>query len=184
MRNLIDQLDQSAGQRLYYVSLFTALTIPDIAGAMDAEDGRATGERYAAWFEEWVRPIFGEQASAKMPAQIRARVTPPENPLTGLACYQFRCSLLHQGTSQHPASPYERIIFIEPGATTNAFHGCQLGGALAIDLPTFCREMVIGARRWVDRVENTERYIANYDRFARRHPDGLSPYITGVPVVG
>lgn len=184
MRTLTDQLAQSVNLRLYYLSLFTALTIPDIAGALDSDDGQATGARYAAWFEEWIRPVFTEEALAHLPAELRSQVPPPENPLTGDACYRFRCSLLHQGSSQHPQSPYARIIFIEPGATSNVIHGCIVNNALAIDLPTFCREVISGTRRWLQNVEGTSRYETNYERFAKRHAQGLSPYIGGVPVVG
>jgi hypothetical protein len=45
MRLLLDQLEQSLNSGHYYLSLFTALTLPDIAGAMDSDDGLATGAR-------------------------------------------------------------------------------------------------------------------------------------------
>lgn len=184
MRALIDQLERSLDSQVYYLSLFAALTIPDIAGALDSEDGYASGERYKAWYERWVRPRFKGQVLQQLPPHARQYVTELENPLTGDACYRFRCSLLHQGSSQHRESPYARIIFIEPGATSNVVHYGLLNDALCIDVSTFCREVIAGTRRWLDEVESSERYMANYDRFARRHPDGLSPYITGVPVVG
>jgi hypothetical protein len=184
MRVLIEQVEQSVSQRLYYVALIAALAVPDIAGALDSTDGKATGVRYASWFDEWVRPVFGEDVMATVPAVIRARVPPPDNPLTGDACYQFRCSLLHQGSLQHPKSPYARIMFIEPGAISNVVHGRVLGDALTIDLPRFCREVVIGTQRWLAKVEGTANYEANYSRFAKRHANGLKPYIVGVPVIG
>jgi hypothetical protein len=77
-----------------------------------------------------------------------------------------------------------RIIFIEPGATTNVIHYGQLNNALCIDLNLFCVEMIAGARMWLKSATHDTNYNRNYQRFARRHPDGLSPYISGVPVIG
>jgi hypothetical protein len=191
MRTLVDQLEQSLQARLYYLSLLAALAIPDIAGALDSDDGRANGERYAQWFEVWVRPVFGEA----MAATLRARLPPevlaslpamnePMNPLTGQACYHFRCSMLHQGSSQNPNGQFARIIFVEPGASTGTVHASVANDALIIDLPMFCQEVIRGTRRWLDSVQGSPKFEANYERFARRHPEGLPPYIGGVPVIG
>jgi len=182
VRDVIDQLESSLDHAEYFLSLFTALAIPDIGGALDSADGTASGERYKEWYERWVRPQFGKMMMSQIPQHAGAEMK-IENPLTGEACYRFRCSLLHQGTTQHAKSPYSRIIFVEPGATTNTFHYNILNDALNIDLPSFCREIVAGSREWMDAVEETEQYKANYERFARRYPSGLSPYIVGVPVV-
>lgn len=133
MLTLINQLERSLDSGLYYLSLFTGLAIPDIAGALDSDDGEAKGERYKAWHEEWVRPRFLEQVLSQVPPEARGHISNLENPLTGDACYRFRCSLLHQGSSQHPKSPYARIIFIEPGSTSNVVHYGILNDALCID---------------------------------------------------
>lgn len=184
MRTVLEQLDQSLETGLYYLSLFGALTVPDIAGALEAPDGVASGPRYKAWYDRWVRPRFQESVQRLLAERGVPISSPVENPLTGDACYRFRCSLLHQGSAQHPQSPYTRIIFIEPGSTSNVVHYSTLNDALCIDLPSFCREVTAGARLWLDQVEGTEPFKTNYDRFARCHPTGLAPYIAGVPVVG
>lgn len=56
--------------------------------------------------------------------------------------------------------------------------------ALCIDLLSFCRELIAGVRAWLSQVENTDLFKVNYEKFVRRHPDGLYPYIGGVPVIG
>lgn len=183
MRTLIDQLELSLNSQSYYLTLFGALAVPDIAGALDADDGEATGQRYVQWYEVWVRPRFREMVIASLPENVRQHIQELENPLTGDACYRFRCSMLHQGTSQHPKSPFSRIMFIEPGVTTTTVHYGRMNDALCIDLRSFCREVIAGARLWMDAVENTPRFLKNYQRFVRRHPSGLAPYIVGVPVV-
>lgn len=184
MRALTDQLEKSLASGQYFLSLFTALTLPDIAGALDAQDGLASAAKYAAWYEKWVRPRFRERVIASLRPEVRQHIGELENPLDGSACYRFRCSLLHQGTTQHPQSPFSRIIFIEPGSTTNVVHYGVLNDALCIDLQSFCREAIAGVRLWLDSVETTELFKANYSKFVRRHDGGLKPYIVGVPVVG
>ena len=118
-----------------------------------------------------------------MPEHALPYIKDIENPLTGDACYRFRCSLLHQDSSQHSKSPFSRIIFIEPGATTNVIHYGQMTDALCIDLNLFCREIIAGARLWLQAVEYIEQYMKNYEKFVRRHPKGLRPYIAWVPVL-
>src|SRR5438132_7430853 len=103
MRDFLDQVAIAANnQRLYYLALTGALVIPDICSALEAKDGQANGPRYIAWFDSHVAPRY---ASARRPPM-----------LTGADWYRFRCSFLHQGTTQHPKSTYSRILFIEPGA--------------------------------------------------------------------
>lgn len=184
MHTLIAQIEASLNSGLYFLSLYTTLTIPDIAGALSSESGEASGAKYAAWFDQWVRPRFYETVLASVVPEHRQYLKPIVNPLSGEACYHFRCSLLHQGSSHHPKSPFSRIIFIEPGLTTNVIHYGRLNDALCIDLNLFCREMIEGARLWLDQAEKDANYKKNYEKFARRHSGGLVPYIVGVPVVG
>lgn len=183
MHALINQIEASLGSRLYFLSLYTALTVPDIAGALSSENGEASGAKYAAWFEQWVRPRLFETVLESLPPEHRQYVQRIENPLTGDACYRFRCSLLHQGSSHHPKSPFARIMFIEPGATGTVVHYGRMNDALCIDLNLFCREMIRGARLWLDQVGEDANYTRNYANFARRPDGGLPPYIVGVPVV-
>jgi hypothetical protein len=184
MQTLTDQIEASLGSGMYFLSLYTALTIPDIAGALCSENGEASGAKYAAWFEQWARPRFLDTVLATVPPQHRQYIKDMESPLTGDACYRFRCSLLHQGSSQHPKSPFSRIMFIEPGSTTNVVHYGKLNDALCIDLNLFCREMISGARLWLKQAAQDPCYVKNYQQFARRHEGGLAPYIVGVPVIG
>ena len=184
MQTLLSQIEGSLEAGTYMLSLFASLTVPDIAGALSSADGEASGAKFAAWYEQWVRPRFFETLLASMPLHARHHLKPMESPLTGEACYRFRCSLLHQGSSQHPKSQFSRIIFIEPGATTNVVHYSTMNDALCIDLNLFCREVLAGARLWLQQAENDALYIRNYERYAHRHPTGLAPYIVGVPVIG
>jgi len=165
VKNLLEQIKKGLDNNLYYVSLFAALSIPDICGAIDSENGEASANKYVQWFNKYVaRKYTGF--------------------LNGEDCYYFRCSLIHQGSSQHPKSNYSRVLFVEPTATTSVFHCNILNDALNIDVRIFCSDIIEGVKEWLRKVENTELYKKNYDKFMMRHPNGLKPYIVGVPVIG
>jgi len=166
MRDFLQQVHRALDENLYYVALFAALTIPDICGAMESGDGKAHKCRYIAWFDKWVTPKKYSRST-----------------LTGEVCYYYRCAVLHQGRATHPKMPYERVLFVEPGATNNVFHNNVINDALNIDVRVFVRDILEGASKWLQEVENTDNYQRNYARFMRRFPNGLSPYISGVPVI-
>lgn len=165
MRNLLNQIQQGLEANLYYLSLFVALSMPDICGAIESENGEATGQKYENWFNKYVAPKYNDF-------------------LSGSDCYKFRCSLLHQGSSQHSKNKYSRVLFVEPSATTNVFHNNIMNDALNIDVRIFCQDIINGVNQWLQEVEDTELFKANYDKFMRRYPNGLKPYIVGVPVIG
>ena len=164
MRDFLTQIKNGLDANLYLLSLFSALAIPDLCGAMSSENGEAGKKKYKALFDKYVAPKYNSF-------------------LSGEDCYSFRCSLLHQGSSQHPRSNYKRVLFVEPSATTNVFHNNIMNDALNIDVKIFCNDIISGAEAWLGENEETELYKKNYDKFMRRYPNGLSPYIVGVPVI-
>ncbi|MCH8208557.1 MAG: hypothetical protein IIA62_05835 [Nitrospinae bacterium] len=165
MRDFLTQVKKGLDENLYLLSLFSALAVPDICGAMSSEDGEANAEKYEVWFDKYVAPKYSDF-------------------LSGKDCYFFRCSLLHQGSSQHPRSNYKRVLFVEPSATTNVFHNNIVNDALNIDVRVFCNDIISGAEKWLGENEETKLFKKNYDKFMKRYPNGLKPYIVGVPVIG
>jgi hypothetical protein len=172
MLTLVSQTRKAMQAELYYVALIGALAIPDIAGALDADDGRARETHYIKWYETWVRPRLAED---------RGR----DNPFSGKDCYIFRCSMVHQGRSHRSDSPYKKIIFIEPGHPNYSIHYCRIAdGALLIQIDQFVEEVLRGCELWLEAIKNTDTFERNYEHFAKRHPRGMAPYVVGVPVVG
>jgi hypothetical protein len=167
--DLLRQIEAAVAGNAYYLALYAALTLPDICGAMESSDGIATKARYIAWFD------------ARVADRYRVCGRPS---LTGDTCYYYRCSLLHQGRSQHPALGYSRILFLEPGASNSVFHNNILNDALNIDVRTFCRDIIAGVRTWQPTASATPEYKTNYPLFMQRYPNGIAPYIVGTPVIG
>jgi len=169
MRDLLEQIERGLDQNLYYLALFAALSLPDICGALDSDDGEADRSKYISWFDEYVGDGYKSGTQAF---------------LSGDDCYYFRCGILHQGSSHNPKSGYSRILFVEPGATTNVFHCNIMNDALNIDVRIFCKDIINGVRVWLGKVEGTTKFSSNMAKFIRRYPRGLSPYIGGIPVIG
>ncbi|MDA2914269.1 hypothetical protein MYX77_10000, partial [Acidobacteriia bacterium AH_259_A11_L15] len=113
LREILEQIQRGLDHDLYYLALFVSLAVPDGCGAIGSEDGEAARKKYTDWFDKYVAGRYSGF-------------------LSGEDCYLFRCSLLHQASSQHPKSTYSRVLFVEPSATTNVFHNNILNNALNI----------------------------------------------------
>lgn len=169
MEEVLDQIEGAVGARLFYVALYTALTVPDIAGSLHSEDGRAKPDRYQAWYDQYMGPEYGED-------------------FNGADCYYFRCRLLHQGTAQlfGSAPSVQRVFFVEP-ANGNVIHlnSFEMNGtkALLLDVSIFCRDMVNSARAWLPVARAGYNFGRNDEKSIRRHPHGLPPFVIGYPVI-
>ncbi len=170
MRELFRQVRESGKGSYPYLALAGALIIPDLCGAMDAANGRATGARYARWFDAHVADRY----------TVRGEVW-----LTGQDCYRLRCSLLHQGTTAHPAGTYTRFIFTEHHPDGIRVHMNRMDDDLNLGIPEFTRDMAEAGVAWLDRVEQTPLFQQNYSRFLRRYPEGVpgNPINLGVPMI-
>lgn len=167
MNDLLRELRRVADAGYYSVALFTSLALPDICAAMESEDGKATGAKYKAWFDKWVSP--------KYPSYPHDGVF-----LNGQTCYAYRCGLLHQGKAMHKDLGYSRVLFLEPGPLV--VHNAIMNDALAIDIPTFVKDIASSIREWMKSVEGTTPFDDHYKLFMKRHRGGLAPYVIGVDV--
>jgi len=165
MQDLLQQIRSANEYRLYYVALFSSLALPDICGALEAADGMASKARYIQWFDQHVAPRY-------------------HGFLDGETCYQFRCSMLHQGTTHHPQSRYSRVLFVEPGTLGLVMHNNVLNDALNIDVRIFCEDLCSAVEAWLPAAQQMPHFQANATKFVRRYPSGLPPYIVGLPVIG
>lgn len=164
MQDLIQQIRDANRGGLYYVALFSALALPDICAALESSDGQATGAKFSAWFDAHVAPRYNGS-------------------LDGKTCYNFRCSMLHQGSTQHPSGRYSRVIFVEPGVSGLVLHNNIMNDAFNIDVRIFCEDICAGVARWWPTVSSQVTFQENLSRFVRRYPGGLPPYIIGSPVI-
>lgn len=83
----VKEIRVALDNKLYFIALMSALTLPDICGKAEYPDEKYTGKRYKKWINEYVNSReFGKY---EYPA------------IEGLdvdIIYKLRCNLLHQGT--------------------------------------------------------------------------------------
>ncbi len=163
MEFFLKEIEEALNRGLYFIALQSTLSLPDICGALASSDGRASGPNYIKWYNTYARE--------KGPISI-----------SGEDCYYFRCSCLHQGTSQNPKSAYKRIFFLVPN-NYSFCHNNIFDDVLNIDINIFCKNIISAVRNWEAQAKNTDNYIKNYDKLIRVYPNGLPPYITGMPVI-
>jgi hypothetical protein len=84
----------------------------------------------------------------------------------------------------NPNSRFSRIFFLEPGVTSNFFHCNIFQDALNLDVREFCNAMLSAAQNWLAGAMGTQLFQTNYAKFLRRYPNGLPPYVVGIPVIG
>jgi hypothetical protein len=168
MRDLINQIRKGLDAFLDYLCLFPTLALPDICSALESKDGVATGPKYVTWFDQHVAPKY----------TVGNRVF-----LSGQDCHFLRCSLLHQGSTLHPNSSYDRILLSE---SVRPFHGhCNISErALQLHADHFCRDVIDAVEQWLPAAESTPEYQTNYPRFVHYHPNGLAPHFVGWPLIG
>jgi hypothetical protein len=61
------------------------LMLPDVCGALESKEGKASRERYKAWFDAWVGKKY------------------PPGTLNLDEMYYLLCGVAHQGKFEHPA---------------------------------------------------------------------------------
>lgn len=162
MNDLLNEIERGLDAGVYQLSLGMSLCIPDICAALQSGDGKTSGSKYKDWYTKYVGNTFN---------------------MTSDECYYFRCSFLHQGSTEHEKSQYKKIIFIEPNPNM-MFHNNVLNDVLNIDINIFCNELIRAARLWYEDVKDTDIYKNNYEKSFKRYPNGLAPYIVGIPVYG
>lgn len=162
MELLINELEFCLANKMFVISLNTALTIPDICSALQSENGCTKGSKYANWVDKYLSPKYDKS-------------------ITGEDVYKLRCASLHQGKFNHDFPKYEKIIFIIP--SENYFHRLTINNSYALDVCTFINDIIEGYKEWKKDNSLNENVAKNSIESFVFHPQGLSPYIVGVPLL-
>ena len=164
MEFFLREIEKALECKLYYLALTSVLTLPDICGALQSDNGQATGARYKEWYKNYVQE-------------------PEDCALSAEECYRFRCALVHQGKTHHDKSRFDKIMFLDPDIGL-VMHNCIIDGVLDLDIVIFCNLMIAAVRKWETEMKDNLNFAKNYEKLIRVHPDGIPPYIVGAPVIG
>lgn len=163
MESILLEIEKALNAKLYYLGLVMVLTLPDICTALESPKGETSKKQYMKWYDENV--------AAKYPN------------LTANDCYSLRCGVVHQGRCGHPNMQYARVLFTVPNDQKSGFHNNILNGALNLDAMIFCKDMMNRVRHWFSRVQTNQSVKVNLAHLVQFRPQGLSPYMVGMPLI-
>ena len=55
MELILKEIERALDAKLYYLALQASLTLPDICGALQSDNGKATGDKYIAWYDTYAK---------------------------------------------------------------------------------------------------------------------------------
>lgn len=160
LEQLITEIRASALSGNWVLALHGTLALPDICSAIEHGEDRKNGLCYGDWVKKYL--------SRKYPD-----LDPQE-------LWKMRCNMLHAGHTH--MKTYKRVIFVAPGPARFLGAG-EIDDALVLDIWEFTGEVTDGVRRWEKDVKNNPTVAANAQRLVRWHPDGLAPYVVGIPIL-
>lgn len=159
---LLNQIVAAAEGGLHLLAISMAVALPDICVSLASQDGRSNGERYKQWCTD-------NLADGKF------------NFVTGEDLWSMRCGVLHNGRFGDLKHNVARVVFTLPGGMT--FTNCRANDAYLYSVVEFCRNFCGAAFRWYEINKDEPTVIANAARMMQYYPEGLSPYVGGMPVI-
>lgn len=178
MHFILNSIESASQQGHCLPALITALTIPDILGAIDSP-GAGSQQRYAKWVNDWFSPSF--------PGYL-------QHDIDGLAIYALRCKLLHEGLTdpsqapaarRSPASKKRLIAFnIGPDIVMHLLTREDAAGDswTALRAEVFCSEIVDAARSWLKSRENNLSAMQALNALVDVRKD-VPPLSQGIPLI-
>ena len=140
--------------KAYWALLHFIIIFPDICGALESSDGRATPDKYINWTQKYIE--YSPLLSAE-------------------ELYDIRCLLLHQGRTLGKFR-YPNYIFGQPSINGSRVHKCRLSnGFFVLDVDELTKEILKGLDEWFNElsanpgstisinVQNNIKYISQKD---------------------
>lgn len=164
MKILISELQILLNNNVYYSALALALQVPDICGALEAENGKATGDQYRAWFNTYCGKEY-------------------EGFFNGSDVWNVRCSFLHQGKVNHKNAAFERLIFQLPLQNGPTLHTVRGDNSIILNLKCFIEAIIKGYEHWWKDNESSIFVQRNLEESLKFYPMGIYPDVYGIPVI-
>jgi len=129
-RVYLDEMDRCVQGKCYWALLHLAVVIPDICGALEAQNGEATKAGYVDWCGRMFPPS-------------------PPAPLLPDDRYVIRCILLHQGRTLASKGQYAYYKFTPPPPIGVRVHGTQFASdQITLDVVEMAEETKRALRKW------------------------------------
>tara|TARA_R110002033_G_scaffold105115_1_gene152476 strand:+ start:265 stop:777 length:513 start_codon:yes stop_codon:yes gene_type:complete len=169
MEELIKELKMAIENKLYFISMNTALLIPDICSALQSSNGQTTGKKYANWFNEYLGEKYNDI-------------------LLGSDIWKLRCASLHQGKYNSEFDSFDKIIFQPSGnMVMHRFRMTDIGGikgtAILLNIEIFITDIMTAYEEWILNMKENPFYEKNLKQSFKYNPLGVSPYVVGTPII-
>lgn len=169
LERILEDIEKALRAEFYYLAIAVSLTVPDICAALECDPAKiwVTEAKYVAW--------------------CRTNLEPHYRHFTSEDCYRLRCGVLHQGKFGHPKTPYDNVYFGLPNTTGFVNHDglVEWGGkkGLQLDAQMFCQTMIAAVRNWLAKSVENPNIAVNLPHLVSLRPDGLPPFVQGIPVI-
>ena len=163
MEATLQQIEKAIQAELYYVAIVMALTLPDICAALETENAYSGRDEYKKWYRE--------NLAGKFPAMSDAD------------CYSLRCGVVHKGNLGLKGSEFSRVVFSLPNSRRITMHNNIMNDSLQFDAVQFCHEIIASVRAWYNTHAGNENVQRNLPNIIQLRPEGLAPYIVGLPII-
>lgn len=157
-RVYFEEMDRCVKARCYWALLHLVLVFPDICGALEGKDGKATGERHQRWCSRNLKS---------------SRLSPDE-------WWELRCIVLHEGRTLARRGRYQLYVFGQPdcaGKHDHAIVKVRRGKHLMeLNVDAMAKEVKSAIRRWAGQLEGlhtsrTQHVDENLKTLVRLHSD-------------
>ncbi len=160
MEYFISNLEDSLKADLPLLSLMGAFILIDSIAAIDTERGRASKDIFMKWFKKY------------LPEYLIHNISQSDY-------YTFRCALLHQLSGSREDSSVNTILLVPKNLRFKG-HQSLINKAFLLDLPIFVKDIINAARECI---KSSKYYDKHKHKIITLHPNGLDPYISGIPVI-
>lgn len=152
MERLIEELRAMLNLGLHLSAINLALIIPDICGALESENGEATGQKYREWVDTYLAPAYAGNVQ-------------------GADIYKLRCASLHQGRLNHANRRYEKIVFQTP-LRGFVLHNNIINDILQLNSSIFVNDIISGYETWLLANNNNQHLAVNLSESFQLYQNG------------
>lgn len=160
---LLNEINKAAQNDMPLIAIAVTVALPDICVSLISENGRSNGLLYKAWCKD------------NLPPEYFSYVTPDD-------LYSIRCGVLHNGRFGDLKHEVGRVIFGLPNSSAQ-FVNNIFNDAYVYSANEFCLNFTNAVYRWFEANRDNAILQSNLPRLMQYRPEGLSPYIVGMPVL-
>lgn len=165
VEELTAEIRSALNHELYVIAVMASLTLPDMCAALEKEKFWATNGSYVDWCKQ------------NLPAEFFSLATPE-------LMKEMRNNLLHTGRLDDAKEKGTgRLVLTLPNRSIH-FMNCRVNNNFLTDVNDFCEGLCVAAKRWLEKNRDNETVQKNFELMVQRREDGLSPFVSGIDVIG